>query len=131
MSDILVERHAGWAELTLNRPARRNAVHLNLARELLAALRALAAQPELRALVIGGAGGAFCSGLDLKEFNTDPPPSWRGEFNQLWEDVHVALMESPQVLITAVQGGAINAGAAMALAGDLMVAGRQAFVQVG
>lgn len=131
MSEVLLEQHAGWAELTLNRPERRNAVNLPMARALRDALRALAGQDDLRAVVVAGAGGAFCSGLDLKEFNTDPPPSWRPEFNQLWEEVHVALMESPLTLITALQGGAINAGAALALAGDLMVAGRSAFVQVG
>ena len=58
-------------------------------------------------------------------------PAWRDEDTAAWFDVHMFLLDSPKVLITALQGGAINGGAALALAGDLMIAGRSAFVQTG
>ena len=131
MAEILVERHGSWAEVIFNRPERRNAINLGFALALREALHTLNAEPEMRAIVLSGAGGAFCSGLDLKEFNVQPPPPWRAEFSAVWDDVHLLLMESPKVLITAVQGGAINGGAALALAGDLSVCGRSAFILVG
>ena len=131
MAEIIIERHGSWAEIIFNRPERRNAINCGFGLLFRDALRALNAEPEIRAIVLSGAGGTFCSGLDLKEFNTDPPPPWRAEFSAAWDDVHLALMESPKVLVAALQGGAINAGAALALAGDLLVAGRSAFVMVG
>ena len=131
MSEILVERHGAWAEIIFNRPQRKNAINHAFGIQLRDALRALNGEPQVRAIVLSGAGGAFCSGLDLKEFNIDPPPPWRAEFSAAWDDVHMLLMDSPKVLITALQGGAINGGAAVALAGDLMVSGRSAFILVG
>ncbi|MFN0182481.1 MAG: enoyl-CoA hydratase/isomerase family protein [Aquabacterium sp.] len=131
MSDILVDMHEGWADLVFNRPERKNAIHHPFALQLRDALQQLNARDDLRAVVVSGAGGAFCSGLDLKAFNTGPPPPWRAEFHAVWEEVHTLLMASPHVLVAALQGPAINGGAALALAGDLMVAGRSAFLQVG
>ena len=131
MAEIIIERHGAWAEIIFNRPERRNAINLGFAVLFRNAMHALNAEPELRAIVLSGSGGAFCSGLDLKEFNVQPPPPWRAEFGTAWDDVHMALMESPKVLITAVQGGAINGGAALALAGDLTVCGRSAYLLVG
>ena len=131
MHEIIVERHDTWAEVIFNRPARRNAINHPFTMQLRAALLELNADDALRAIVMRGAEGAFCSGLDLKEINSEPLPPWYGEFAAAMKDVHLALMASPKVLIVALQGGAINGGAAFALAGDLMVAGRSSFVQVG
>ncbi len=131
MAEIIVERHGGWAEIIFNRPELRNAINLGFALLLRDALRTLNADPELRCIVLSGAGGAFCSGLDLKEFNIEPAPPWRAEFGAAWDEVHMLLMDSPKVLITALQGGAINGGAAVALAGDLTVCGLLAFILVG
>lgn len=131
MSEILVERHGAWAEITFNRPERKNAINLAFGVQFRDALRALNAEPEVRAIVLSGAGGAFCSGLDLKEFTSVPQPPWRAEFSAAWDDVHMLLMESSKVLVVALQGGAINGGAALALAGDLLVCGRSAFIMVG
>ncbi|MDE2361689.1 MAG: enoyl-CoA hydratase/isomerase family protein [Hyphomicrobiales bacterium] len=129
MSEIIVERHEGWAEIVFNRPERRNAIDLAFAQQFLAALEGLNGDENLRAVVLSGAGGFYCSGLDLKAFV--PPPPWREEFNVIWRGVHTALIDSPKALIVALQGGAINGGAALAFAGDLVVAGRSSFIQVG
>ena len=131
MSEILVERHGPWAEIIFNRPERRNAINHGFGLKFRDALRELNADDSVGVVVLSGAGGAFCSGLDLKEFGVSPPPPWHAEFSRAWVDVHHLLLESKKVLVTALQGGAINGGAAVALAGDLMVAGRTAFVQVG
>ena len=131
MSEILVTRHAGWAAITFNRPERRNAIDFAFAEQFRDALRALNADEAMRVIVLQGAGGAFCSGMDIKAFNADPPPPWRAQFMPLWDEVHALLMDSPKVLIGAVQGGAINGGAAVALACDVTVVGRGAFILVG
>jgi enoyl-CoA hydratase/carnithine racemase len=131
MSAVLCERHEGWAELILNRPERRNAIDGTLAVAMLDTLRALEADPSIRAVVMRGAGGAFCSGLDVKALNADPPPPWKADFPSRWTAVHEALIESRKVLVVALERYAINGGAALALAGDLLVAGGSAYLQVG
>ena len=131
MDDVLCERHDGWAEVILNRPQRRNAIDGPLVDALLATMSELNRDDATRAIVLRGAGGAFCSGLDLKAFAQQPRPDWLDGFNGRWHAVHVSLLECPKVLIVALERFAINGGAALALAGDLLVCGRGAFLQVG
>jgi enoyl-CoA hydratase/carnithine racemase len=128
---VLLNRHDGWAEIVLNRPDRRNAIDGALADGLLAALQQAQADPALRALVLCGAGGALCSGLDLKAFGASPPPPWVAGFGARWRAVHVALAATRQVLLVALERYAINGGAALALAGDVLVCGRGAYLTVG
>jgi len=128
---VRLVRHDGWAEIVLNRPDRRNAIDGALAEGLLAALAHARADPDLRALLLSGAGGALCSGLDLKAFGTTPPPPWVAGFGARWRAVHVALASLPQVLLVALERYAINGGAALALAGDVLLCGRGAYLQVG
>lgn len=131
MSAVLTERHDGWAELILNRPERKNAIEGSLAEDMRQALTALNGDEAIRAIVLRGAGGAFCSGMDVKAFNTDPPPAWAATFRSTWDEVHCLLIESPKVVIGALERYAINGGAALAIACDLLVAGKSAYVQVG
>jgi len=131
MSAVLLDVHDGWAELILHRPERKNAVEGTLAQALHEALARVAQDDSLRAVLLRGAGGAFCSGLDVKAFGADPAPDWKAGFPALWEAVHNQLLASRKVLVVALERYAINAGAALALAGDLMVCGEGAFLQVG
>ncbi len=118
-------------ELVLNRPARRNAVTGPMVEEMSTALATLVADPAVGVIVIRGEGGAFCSGLDIREFGAEPRPEWVAGFHDLWSDLHVALMECPKVIVVALERFGINAGSSLALAGDLMVAGETAFLQIG
>lgn len=127
---VLLERHEGWAELVLNRPDRRNAIDGPLAAGMLDALDAIRADPSLRAVVLRGAGGALCSGLDLKAFGATPAPDWVAGFPATWRRVHVGLASIDAVLVVALERFAINGGAALALAGDLAIAGETAFLQI-
>lgn len=129
-SDVQCRLHDGWAELVLNRPERRNAIDGLLADALLSHLTALAATDTVRAIVLRGEGGALCSGLDLKAFNAEPRPDWLPRFAATWHAVHLALLQCPQVLVVALERFAINGGAALALAGDLLVVGQGAYLQV-
>lgn len=131
MSAVLLDVHDGWAELILNRPERKNAIEGQLAQAMHEALDRLAQDDSIRAVVLRGADGAFCSGLDVKAFNAEPAAPWKAGFPALWEAVHNQLLASRKVLIAALERYAINGGAALALAGDLMVCGQGAFLQVG
>lgn len=128
---ILIAREGARAEIILNRPERKNALIGPLAVELEAAVNALSADDSVAAIVLRGAGGAFCSGLDLKEFNADPPPPWLSGFSAQWRRVHVALYNTPKPIIGALERYSINGGSALALACDILVAGDNAFLQVG
>ena len=131
MSEVLLETHEGWAELILNRPASRNAIDGPLGICLAEQLEALNDAPGIGAVLLRGAGGAFCSGLDLKQFNADPAPVWLADFQSLWRRAHNALYNLRPALVVAVDRYAINGGAALALAGDLLVMGETSFLQVG
>ncbi len=131
MSEVALTRHAGWAEVVLNRPERRNAIDGPLGVALAGAFAEVAADPTVGAVLFRGAGGAFCSGLDLKAFNAEPQPSWISEFQAIWRGAHRALFDCPVPIVCALERFAINGGAALALAADLLVAGEEAFLQVG
>ena len=120
-----------WAEVVLNRPERRNAINGPLGLELRDAVMAADADEATQLLLLRGAGGAFCSGLDLKAFNADPAPSWLGDFQDIWRGAHSALYTCRKPIVVALERFAINGGAALALAGDLLVVGEEAFLQIG
>jgi enoyl-CoA hydratase/carnithine racemase len=119
------------AHVVLNRPERRNALTGPLADELAETIEALNGDDEVSVLVVRGAGGAFCSGLDLKEFAANPPPAWVPEFGGKWQRVHRALFNSEKIIVGALERAAVNGGAALALACDFLIAGESAFLQVG
>ncbi|WP_213954865.1 MULTISPECIES: enoyl-CoA hydratase/isomerase family protein [unclassified Variovorax] len=131
MTAVVLDIHDGWAELILNRPERKNAIEGTLAQAMHDALRQLALDDAVRAVVLRGEGGAFCSGLDVKAFGAEPAPEWKAGFPVLWAAVHNQLLASRKVLVVALERYAINGGAALALAADLMVCGEGAFLQVG
>lgn len=129
---VATKVHAeGWGELILNRSAVKNAIDGPLGIALAAGIENLNADERVRVIVFRGAGGAFCSGLDLKSFNAEPAPDWLPEFQHIWRGAHRALFESGKPIIGALERYAINGGAALALACDVLVVGQSAFLQVG
>ena len=128
---VYVERRGAVAEVVMNRPERKNAVTGPLAEGLRDAFRTLAEEDAVSAIVLRGAGGAFSSGLDLKEFNADPKPAWLGEFQTYWRGAHAAIYDCPKLIVGALERYAINGGGALALGCDLLVAGRDSYLQVG
>ena len=91
----------------------------------------LDADPEVQAIVLRGAGGSFCSGLDLAAFNDTPQPEWLPDFQNIWRGAHRALFDCATPIIGAMERYAINGGAALAIACDYLVVGEEAFLQVG
>lgn len=128
-----VERidHDGWAEVVLNRPERRNAINGALGEQLAATFQAVEADADVHAVLFRGAGGSFCSGLDLKAFNAEPAPVWVANFGTIWRDAHKAIFNCSKPIIAALERFAINGGAALALAADLLIAGETAYLHVG
>lgn len=128
---VLTERSGGVLEIVLNRPERRNALNLESLDGLSAALGTAADTADVRVVLIRGAGGAFCSGIDLKSAGTPMDPEWMRAYGKGWGGVHRQIAALDKPVIIALERAAVNAGAALALSGDLVVAGREAFLQVG
>ncbi len=128
---IDLQVHEGVAEIILQRPERKNALTGPLVSEIRTAVARCASDDSCRVLLFRGAGGVFCSGLDLKEFNAEPLPEWVAGFQQGWRALHVELFELDMPVVCALERYAINAGAALALSSDFLVAGTDAFLQVG
>ncbi|MDA2893699.1 enoyl-CoA hydratase-related protein [Mycolicibacterium sp. BiH015] len=119
MVDVLLsEDRDGVRTLTLNRPERKNALDARLWIELADALRALKRDRDVRALVLTGAGGAFCSGADIGTGEQMHP---RYKLDRL-TDVALALHELAIPTIAKVTGIAVGAGWNLALGCDLVAA---------
>ena len=77
-SEVLVDFAEGIALICINRPKSRNAINLNVARAIAAAIDELDSRSDLRAGTITGAGGTFCSGMDLKAYIQGEIPIIKG-----------------------------------------------------
>ena len=119
------------AHVVLNRPARRNALTGPLVDQLIEAIDSVHGDDEVTVIVIRGAGNAFCSGLDLKEFSAEPQPEWVRSFGEKWRAVHARLFDSDRIIVGALERAAVNGGAALAFACDFLIVGEQSFIQVG
>ena len=116
--DLLITETAGVRTLTLNRPARKNAVTWQMWDALAEALRAAAEDRSVRVLVLAGAGGAFCSGADIGDSTSRDPIDKMRRFTE----VATLLHELPKPTIAQVNGIAVGAGWNLALGCDLVVA---------
>jgi len=123
---VLAIPQEGWGELVLNRPGRRNALAPDSAVALREGLSTLLAGGA-RVVLLRGEGGTFCSGLDVDLFQGGAGSAWTADWTGFHRDLHAC----PAVVICALERYAINAGAALALGSDLMVAGEGAILTVG
>jgi 2-(1,2-epoxy-1,2-dihydrophenyl)acetyl-CoA isomerase len=115
------------AYITLNRPDRLNSFDLLLGDELYHALRTIATDTTIRAVVLTGTGKGFCGGGDVKEMHaaTDKPKFLRDLTRAIHRCViELRTMEKP--VIAAVNGSAFGAGLSLALACDIIIASREA-----
>ena len=142
-------QHFGWtvedrvATITLNRPERKNPLTFDAYAELTDTFRTLVATKDVRALVLTGAGGNFCSGGDVHEI-IGPLVAMRDKrdrdgllrFTRMTGDLVKAMRACPQPIIAAVDGVCAGAGAILAMASDLRIGTARSkvaflFVRVG
>jgi 2-(1,2-epoxy-1,2-dihydrophenyl)acetyl-CoA isomerase len=134
---ILVEKHQGYRQITLNRPDGLNALNAEMHAALMAALAEAEADPDCRAVLLTGAGRGFCAGQDLGDVavTDDGPPDLKAvleRYNGLVRKLRGLAMP----VVCAVNGVAAGAGANLALACDIVLAARsanfiQAFSRIG
>jgi len=119
--EVLVDDRGAVRVITLNRPERRNAIDMPLRVALAEALEEAMHAPEVRAIVVTGAGGSFCSGGDISTMERQPAEKTRIRA-QAAQRVIRAIWQADKSVIAAVEGPAYGAGTALALACDRVVA---------
>jgi 2-(1,2-epoxy-1,2-dihydrophenyl)acetyl-CoA isomerase len=128
---VLWEVRDGVGHVTLNRPERLNAWIPDFGQELREIFEGPAAEDDVRAVLVTGAGRGFSSGADLKAgFEPDPDdggPNVRGELHNVYHPAIVAIRRLPKPVVTAVNGPAVGIGCSLALAGDLILAAESAY----
>lgn len=137
MDPVLLDLHDGVARVTFNRPQRRNALNLAMRERMAEVVQELRRTDDIRAVVLTGAGGAFCSGGDLEgilgaELDND---GWRTRMRGLHHWLK-DLMTLEKPVIAAVDGAAYGAGFSLALVADVILATPRArfsmsFLKVG
>jgi enoyl-CoA hydratase/carnithine racemase len=123
MTDLLVERHAAHAVLTLNRPEKRNALSVALRDAISVALGDLAGDEQMKCVVLTGSGSVFCAGFDLTEFTRAAGDDAFGR--ELWassDRYHDTVLRFPLPTIAAVNGPALAGGFDLAILCDLRIA---------
>ena len=136
---VLVERSAGHVVVTLNRPDKLNAFNTAMHAALRAALEEAATDEGCRAVLLTGAGRAFCAGQDLGDRDpsaSDGPTDLGDTLERLYNPLIGLIRGMEKPLVCAVNGVAAGAGANIALACDIVLAGRsarfiQAFCKIG
>ncbi len=134
--DLLLRVEDGVATLTMNRPERRNALSGPMMDGFRMALPVLSNDPDVRCVVVTGAGGAFCAGGDVKgmaEGNPagGPAPTLEGRIQSLFESevaVSATLHEMPKPTIAALPGAAAGAGLSSARACAIRIAAEGAIL---
>jgi 2-(1,2-epoxy-1,2-dihydrophenyl)acetyl-CoA isomerase len=134
---IRYEVNEGVATLTLHRPAQKNAIDETMRSEVAQVLAGLSRDRDVRALVITGAGGAFCTGGDLRSIATAnlDTEGWRQRLkaSHAWLNELISL---DRPIVAAVDGAAYGAGFSLALAADFILASPRArfcmsFLRIG
>ena len=120
---LLIDLEGSTAIVTLNRPATRNAMTEGMWQAVPGLMDLLAADARVKAILLTGAGGAFCTGADVSEFPTAFADAEAARaYNDLVEAGRAALTHQPKPTIAVVPGLAVGAGCGLAMACDLRFA---------
>jgi 2-(1,2-epoxy-1,2-dihydrophenyl)acetyl-CoA isomerase len=132
LETVNVRLSGATATVELNRPEVLNAWNAQFGADLLAALRDVAADDAVRAVILTGAGRAFSSGADLKDMSareatTDGVPDVYGMLTERYHPIMYAIREMPKPVVAAVNGAAAGIGCSLALCCDLILAAESAY----
>ncbi|HEY8631924.1 MAG TPA: enoyl-CoA hydratase-related protein, partial [Candidatus Limnocylindrales bacterium] len=122
MTDLLFDVAERVATITLDRPDALNALTVGLREELLAALVQIASDSAVGAVVLTGAGRAFCAGQDLRERMQPAAAPLDEEIRERYNPIILAMRRLDKPIVGAINGIAAGAGASLALACDLRIA---------
>ncbi len=130
MALVEVKKHVPSGTIILNRPQKRNALSRQLMAELLQALEDFRLERKVRAVILTGAGNAFCAGMDLAEMletsrQSDALAQWHADAVQ-YKELIEAMLRFPKPIIASVNGPAVAGGAGLVLASDIVVASHSA-----
>jgi enoyl-CoA hydratase/carnithine racemase len=128
MPEVLYEVAGRVATITLNRPERRNALTLTMLDHLAEVVRGAEADPEVRAIVLTGAGPGFCAGLDLVEAAAQGPAAV-DELGASYRPERIPVLAMHQAdtpIVAAINGAAAGYGVGLALNADIRVMARSA-----
>jgi enoyl-CoA hydratase len=118
---LIFERNVPVVKITLNRPECQNALSLELSDEMAEAVRQVNGDDDIRIVIFTGAGGNFCSGDDIKQFD-----QWGGEtkiFDRIWfyQSISNMIENLPQVTIAAIEGNAVGGGLELTMVCDFAI----------
>lgn len=130
MSLVQVKKHVPSGTIILDRPDKRNALSRQLLEDLQQAFSDLHQEKQVRAVILTGAGSAFCAGMDLGEMRAtaqadDAAQQWMSDAVQ-YRDLLETMLRFPKPIIAAVNGPAFAGGLGLVLASDIVIASRQA-----
>lgn len=130
---VVAEGSAAYAHIELNRPDARNALTPQLGGELADAVTRAADDGDIRAVLITGAGRAFCAGGDMKQPREQTPsgdPDLSTRLREIYNPLLLAIRSTPKPMIAGIHGAAAGLGASLALACDLVVAAEDAYLSL-
>ncbi len=137
---IATEHDGAVARIAMNRPEKLNALTARMSDELVDAFGAAAEDPDVRCMVLTGAGRGFCAGQDLTEFadayRGGRRPDIREHLDRTYHKLIPVIASTPKPVVAAVNGVAAGAGLSLAVACDIRIASQdarftQAFVKIG
>jgi 2-(1,2-epoxy-1,2-dihydrophenyl)acetyl-CoA isomerase len=131
LKHVTIEVAGAVGTITIDRRERFNSLDVETARELRKAGLQMARDGAIRAVVLRGAGGVFCSGADLKEIR-NAAPAYGNAFKEILEYIHSTISEirrAPKPFIAAVDGMAAAGGFGLAMCCDLVIASDRAMFE--
>ncbi|HEV3000743.1 MAG TPA: enoyl-CoA hydratase [Solirubrobacteraceae bacterium] len=127
---VTLQRRGGAARLELNRPEALNAWNRQFGVDLLEAIKRVGGDPDVRAVLIAGAGRGFSSGADLKagfEPGPDGKPDVHTTLTERYHPIIAGIRQMPKPVVAAVHGPAVGIGCSLALCADLILAAESAY----
>jgi 2-(1,2-epoxy-1,2-dihydrophenyl)acetyl-CoA isomerase len=130
-SQVVVEKMGRTIVVTLNRPEARNSLTKEVVKALASTIEGASAEPDVRCVVLAGAGGHFCAGADLRRTFAEDPDimDHLDEYMDAFHSLIRAIVRCPRPTIAQLDGAAVGFGADMALACDLRIASSTAYLQ--